>query len=263
MSNLGISSAISAYSGQDTSVYGSKQLSSIEKKQQNSDEKNLSPNLKPADDIEDTATVSDEAKNLLANEQSQSMDDKNLKSQETQESTDKTGPKSEEKLTQEQEDEVAKLKAADIEVKAHEQAHIAAAAGISASAPSYSYKTGPDGNQYAVAGEVNISFPMSSDPEENLQNAETMKAAALAPADPSGQDYSVAANAEKIIAEARQQISEQEQQPSQDSGSTNDSDSLKKSELDKKEYKSDNLTNDLQNPTQSPSTSTAMKMISV
>ena len=42
------------------------------------------------------------------------------------------------------------LKATDTEVKAHENAHKAAAGGLRTSAPNYEYETGPDGKKYAV-----------------------------------------------------------------------------------------------------------------
>ncbi len=114
-------------------------------------------------------------------------------------------------LTQQEKQEVAKLKATDAEVKAHENAHKAAAAGLRTSAPNYEYETGPDGKKYAVAGDVNISYQTSSDPEVNLKNAQQLKAAALAPAEPSSQDRKVAMKAEREIAKARQEIQDEKQ----------------------------------------------------
>jgi len=238
MSISGISSALSAYAGQDTSVYGLTPFSSIEKKQEFSDEKNSTPNLK-SNDIEDTATISDEAKSLLESEQNQKA-----------EKTNKSDTKSDDKLTSEEQEEIAKLKARDTEVKAHEQAHMAAAAGINASAPNYEYQTGPDGKQYATGGEVSLSFSMSNDPEENIQNAETMRAAALAPSQPSGQDYAVAASAEKIIAEAKMQRAEQKQKETSSTDTISPTDNTTSTEQ-------------ASNSTTTNTSSTAMKMISV
>ena len=92
---------------------------------------------------------------------------------------------------------LAQLKAADREVRAHEQAHMAAGAGITGSA-SYTYKTGPDGKQYAVAGEVPVDTSAGRTPEETLAKAQKIRAAALAPAQPSAQDYKVAQTAAKM-----------------------------------------------------------------
>ena len=74
----------------------------------------------------------------------------------------------------------------------------------------YEYETGPDGEKYAVAGDVNVSYQSSSDPEVNLRNAQQLRAAALAPADPSAQDRKVAAQAEREIAQARQEIMQEQ-----------------------------------------------------
>lgn len=201
------SNAASAYS-----VYGTPRIRSIENKQDDSDAQ-LSVQKKE-DDLEDTAIISDEAKKLAEK-------DKELHIQGTSDTkeddlTDKTEPKSkapqaEEKLSPEQQQEVAQLKARDAEVKAHEQAHIAAAGGLTTSSPSYSYQSGPDGQKYATGGEVSISTPQTNDPEENIRNAEALKRAALAPADPSSQDRSVAANADKIIAANREKLAEEQQ----------------------------------------------------
>lgn len=121
-------------------------------------------------------------------------------------------PKTENDLTQEELQQVQELKQRDTEVRAHEQAHISAAAGLRTSAASYDYQTGPDGKKYAVGGEVSISFTSSGNPEEDIQNAETMRNAALAPSEPSGQDRSVAKEAEKIIQQAKEKLNEQQDQ---------------------------------------------------
>ena len=98
----------------------------------------------------------------------------------------------------------------------HENAHKAAAAGLTTSAPNYEYETGPDGKKYAVAGDVNVSYKHSDDPEVNLRNAQQLKASALAPADPSSQDRKVAAQADREIAQARQDILEEQRQMSEE-----------------------------------------------
>ena len=115
-----------------------------------------------------------------------------------------------EELTTQEKQELAKLKITDAEVKRHENAHKAMAAGLQTSGPNYEYETGPDGKKYAVAGDVNISYQKSSDPEVNLKNAQKLKAAALAPADPSAQDRSVARKADVEIAKAKQEILEEQ-----------------------------------------------------
>lgn len=104
---------------------------------------------------------------------------------------------------------LAQLKAADREVKAHEQAHMAAGGGLTGAA-SYTYKTGPDGKQYAVAGEVPVDTSAGRTPEETLAKAQKIRAAALAPAQPSAQDYKVAQTAASLQQAARIEIAQNE-----------------------------------------------------
>lgn len=106
---------------------------------------------------------------------------------------------------------VEQLKQRDVEVRAHEQAHVAAGGGHVTSGPSYSYQTGPDGKRYAIGGEVGIDTSMKSgDPEGNLAKAHAIIRAAMAPAEPSGQDFRVAASARAMQARAQQEIRERQ-----------------------------------------------------
>jgi hypothetical protein len=72
-----------------------------------------------------------------------------------------------------------------------------------AGAASFTYETGPDGNRYAIGGEVPISAPKGATPQDDIRIAQTIRAAALAPSDPSGQDLAVAANATAMESRAR------------------------------------------------------------
>ncbi len=96
------------------------------------------------------------------------------------------------------------LRQRDAEVRAHEQAHIAAGGQHVRGGANYTYQTGPDGRQYAVGGEVSIDVsPVPGNPELTEQKAQTVRRAALAPAAPSAQDIKVAASASQMEAEAR------------------------------------------------------------
>ncbi len=121
-------------------------------------------------------------------------------------------------LTEEDQREVERLKARDREVRAHEMAHLAVAGGLATSGARFSYEKGPDGVRYAVSGEVGIDVSPGRTPEQTLQRAQTIRAAALAPAEPSGQDRAVAAKATQMEAEARAELArndtdDAEQQP--------------------------------------------------
>lgn len=106
-------------------------------------------------------------------------------------------------LSEDEVELVDKLEDRDTEVRAHEAAHLAAAGGL-AQGLTLVYQTGPDGKQYAVGGEVRIDTSEGSTPEETLAKAQTIRTAALAPAEPSSQDRAVAAYASQMEARARQ-----------------------------------------------------------
>ncbi|QLG89799.1 hypothetical protein HQ393_02710 [Chitinibacter bivalviorum] len=111
-------------------------------------------------------------------------------------------------LTSEQVAQLSELKKTDAEVRRHEQAHLAASGGLAKGGPSYSLKTGPDGQQYAVGGEVQIDTSPGKTPEETLRKARIIRAAALAPAEPSGPDQAVAAKAQSMEQQALQEIAQ-------------------------------------------------------
>jgi hypothetical protein len=103
---------------------------------------------------------------------------------------------------QEQElQQIKQLKARDTEVRTHEQAH-AVVGGQYAGSPSYQYQRGPDGTNYAVGGEVPIDVAVvNGDPKATIEKMQTVRAAALAPAEPSSADRAIAADAmQKLLA---------------------------------------------------------------
>jgi hypothetical protein len=127
-------------------------------------------------------------------------------------------------LTPEQQQQIRELKQIDIRVRAHEQAHIAVGADLVRGGPSYSYETGPDNRQYAVSGEVSIDTSPGRTPADTIPKAQHIRATALAPADPSPQDRSVAAQAGQLEQQARRELAAQQQEEAatvaQDGGST-------------------------------------------
>ena len=111
---------------------------------------------------------------------------------------------SNQQLSEEEQEQVQELKQRDTEVRAHEQAHLAAAGSYAKGGASFEYQTGPDGRRYAVGGEVQIdTSPVEGDPQATVQKMQQVRAAALAPGSPSGQDRAVAAQAAAAIQEAQ------------------------------------------------------------
>lgn len=115
-----------------------------------------------------------------------------------------------EELSDEDQAEVDRLKVRDREVRAHEHAHVAAGGQFVRGGIQYEYETGPDGKRYAVGGEVSIdTSPVADDPDATIRKAQTIRRAAMAPAEPSGQDRQAAAAASQMEAKARQELVEQ------------------------------------------------------
>ncbi len=117
-----------------------------------------------------------------------------------------SGLASEQGLTPEELEQLSELKARDQEVRTHEAAH-QATGGQYAGAMSLTYERGPDGVNYAVAGEVPIDVsPVNGDPDATIAKMRVVRAAALAPSEPSGQDRVVAAEAMKILLQAQSEL---------------------------------------------------------
>lgn len=107
---------------------------------------------------------------------------------------------------------VSELKQRDAEVRAHEAAHLAAAGSIAKGGASFNYQQGPDGIQYAIGGEVSIdTSAIPGDPAATLRKADTIRRAALAPAQPSGPDIQAAASATAMAAQAQAELLQKNQ----------------------------------------------------
>jgi len=109
------------------------------------------------------------------------------------------------RLSKDEQKIVAELKKRDAEVRRHERAH-SNAAGPYGGLPSYEFQRGPDGQLYAVGGEVSIDTSPEASAEATVRKLETVIRAALAPAEPSPQDHAVAAQARKGKADAEAEL---------------------------------------------------------
>jgi len=128
-------------------------------------------------------------------------------------------------LSLEEQREVDRLKKADLEVKAHERAHMAAGAGLVRGGASYQYQRGPDGKSYAVSGEVKIDISREKEPRDTITKMQQVKRAALAPAQPSAQDRSIAARAAQIEAEARIELMKENEEREKEEDASDESSS--------------------------------------
>lgn len=108
---------------------------------------------------------------------------------------------------------VDEMEARDAEVRAHEQAHAAAAGAYAEGGPKYEYETGPDKKQYAVGGSVELdTSDVPNNPEATIQKAQVLRKAASAVSEMSGADRNVAMAAMEMEVAARQELREEKAQ---------------------------------------------------
>jgi hypothetical protein len=108
-------------------------------------------------------------------------------------------------LTEGERKQLKELESRDTEVRTHENAH-QSSGGQLAGSPSYTYQIGPDGQRYAIGGEVSIDVSPEDDPAATIAKMERVSRAATAPAEPSPQDFKVAAAARRMMAEAQRDL---------------------------------------------------------
>ncbi len=125
-------------------------------------------------------------------------------------------------LNEQERHELQKLKQRDKEVRTHEQAH-RAAGGAHTGAISFQFTQGPDGKRYAIAGSVPIDLsPVEGDPVATIRKMQQVQRAALAPADPSGADRRIAAQARRAEQQARSELTAQKRNATQATTSATD-----------------------------------------
>ncbi len=108
------------------------------------------------------------------------------------------------RLDADQQRQLTDLRQRDAHVRQHEAAHQAAGGDLTGPA-SFSYEQGPDGRSYAVGGEVPVQARSGRTPDETIAIARRVRAAALAPSDPSSADLAAAAAATQVELQALQQ----------------------------------------------------------
>lgn len=128
--------------------------------------------------------------------------------------------KAESDLGEEEKRKVDKLKKQHQEVRVHEKAHM------------------------AVGGEVKIDASKENHPEATIRKLQKARRAALAPAQPSGQDRSVAARASQIEAEARIAL---QREKSESTKEKDDQQQVSPSSMHQNPFKDDNIASEIGN----------------
>jgi len=183
-------------------IRGSRRVERVERRPDESDSPLASVSRENARESERATGValqlSPEAEALLA------KSEKSGRSDSESDSTASDGAERPGELSEEEDEEVRRLSARDAEVRAHENAHKAAAGRHARGGPSYEFERGPDGRRYAVGGEVSIdTSPVPNDPDATILKMQQVRRAALAPAEPSAQDRRVASEASQSEMRAR------------------------------------------------------------
>lgn len=154
-------------------------------------------------------TISEQKGDQQGGQQNENKDSAQQSATNETQNDDKTNDSSESEPQNkdvQQERVINELQRRDKEVRSHELAH-AAVGGSFTGAPNYSFKTGPDGQRYAVGGEVSVDLSIvAGNPSATIAKMQKVHAAALAPANPSAQDTQVAANAIQIILQAQSEL---------------------------------------------------------
>jgi len=153
--------------------------------------------------------LSEEATNKKIEEDKENESQKEQQQSKQQEDKEEQQQSKQKETEQTELEQVKQLKSRDTEVRNHEHAH-AAVGGQYAGSPSYEYQRGPDGSNYAVGGEVSIDVAViANDPQATINKMQQVQAAALAPAEPSGADRAIAADAAQKIATAQAELSKE------------------------------------------------------
>ena len=176
---------------------------STENKAQSDAEKAKLPGNSDSSTYNASGKIADDK--TIAQREGNADSDQDDAEQEKQQAAEEVSEQEELQIEQELQ-QIKELKARDTEVRTHEQAH-AAVGGQYAGSPSYEYQRGPDGTNYAVGGEVPIDVGViNGDPQATIDKMQTVRAAALAPAEPSGADRAIAADATQKIAAAQAEL---------------------------------------------------------
>ena len=128
---------------------------------------------------------------------------------------------------------VMELQARDMEVRAHESAHMSA--GANTGGASFTYQVGPNGKLYAIGGEVPIDLSSGNTLEETISKMQNVKAAALAPSSPSPQDLKVAASAGMVESQARSELNLQKSEENKEADTNTNTDSESSEKIDNKD----------------------------
>ena len=119
---------------------------------------------------------------------------------------------SQDRLTPQEQAQLRELQARDQEIRQRELAR-QVVGGQYTGQPNLSFERGPDGQRYAVSGDVPIdSAPVPDDAQATIEKMRVVRVAALASANPSPEDVRLALSAMQAMQEAQAQVRAERQQ---------------------------------------------------
>ena len=86
-------------------------------------------------------------------------------------------------LSPEEQQAIARLARRDRAVRAYERAHVLIGGSLVQAYPTYTYQRGPDGDYYAIGGEMTLGLAADSVHRDFATDIQAMRAATSAPAD--------------------------------------------------------------------------------
>mgnify|MGYP002862147563 CR=1 FL=1 len=107
-----------------------------------------------------------------------------------------------EKISDEEQLALQKLKKRDQEVRTHEGQHMSNPELTAIGGPNYTYTIGPDGKPYITGGNVTVSTGAIKDPDDAIRKARAMQNASLSVGEPSTQDLAAAGAASAMEMDA-------------------------------------------------------------
>ena len=211
-------------------------ITTIEKDQQSANDKSITPKTDVVVEIsakgllasriaQGEANTEQRTDNLQKETKKEEIDTQQRTTEKITEKTD-TQKRAELEPSDEEKQVIDELSKRDREVRNHEQAHLSAAGNLAQGGANFSFTSGPDGKKYATGGEVNVDTSPGKTPEETIDKAARISAAANAPAQPSAQDTSVSAQATAMAAEARAELAAQGDEVAQKKEEVSDSSSI-------------------------------------
>ncbi len=166
--------------------------------------------------------VRDELDSEIGRDPRRASDDLSFSSMDERDSTDRPDVDgveegavervSQDRLTPQEQAQLRELQARDQEIRQRELAR-QVVGGQYTGQPNLSFERGPDGQRYAVSGDVPIdSAPVPDDAQATIEKMRVVRVAALASANPSPEDVRLALSAMQAMQEAQAQVRAERQQ---------------------------------------------------